>query len=524
MSNAAKTDKGSQSIRGAIPAGDILSPLHGQSVLAWMGAFVLLAIAVVLRLNYTTTPDVSWLLSVGERFLAGERLYVDIIEVNPPASVYLYLPALLLAKYIGGSPELWVGSLVFAAIFASLFLSISILQRSVSAHQLLCAPVALSALYVLAIMPGETFAQREHIAVICILPWLALATIRIESRSPSIGLAFAVGVCGGVFFAIKPLFVVPMLMVFVTVLVARKSWRCIFFPEYWTAAGVAVLYVAYTFYMHPEFWRDTMPLLNALYIPLRIFDPLWQTGHFTFWSIAILAVLASRPGLPAQSYSWLLIAASAGFCLVCIWQGKFWSYHFYPMMALAVLAGSIATTEIYRRGVRQSHPLVRLGWLLQGTVVLVVAGRLWASFGPQEDNGHLARAVARIASNPSIILLSHDLALGHPATRLAGGRRVDSFCCIWIAAHANLLRASAQGDQQWLQQIDDAMAMQVDVLQRDIARRKPDVLIAEPAALVWARRYPQLASEIAAYETAETVVMQKTQREVLVLRRKMSPG
>src|SRR5207249_12220136 len=31
--------------------------------------------------------DVSWLITVNEKMLAGQRLYVDIIEVNPPASI-----------------------------------------------------------------------------------------------------------------------------------------------------------------------------------------------------------------------------------------------------------------------------------------------------------------------------------------------------------------------------------------------------------------------------------------------------
>src|SRR5437762_14325079 len=49
--------------------------------------------------------DVSWLITVNEKMLAGQRLYVDIIEVNPPASIWLYTPFVWLAHQLQLRPE-----------------------------------------------------------------------------------------------------------------------------------------------------------------------------------------------------------------------------------------------------------------------------------------------------------------------------------------------------------------------------------------------------------------------------------
>jgi hypothetical protein len=48
--------------------------------------------AIVLRLLIVTATDVSWLITLSEKILDGTRLYVDLIEVNPPASVLLISP------------------------------------------------------------------------------------------------------------------------------------------------------------------------------------------------------------------------------------------------------------------------------------------------------------------------------------------------------------------------------------------------------------------------------------------------
>ena len=69
--------------------------------------FVLAAVAAVTifsvfyQQRWGTIADTSWLITVCERVLAGERLYVDLIETNPPFSVWLYMPPVALANALG---------------------------------------------------------------------------------------------------------------------------------------------------------------------------------------------------------------------------------------------------------------------------------------------------------------------------------------------------------------------------------------------------------------------------------------
>ncbi|RUW97020.1 hypothetical protein EOA35_26485, partial [Mesorhizobium sp. M8A.F.Ca.ET.023.01.1.1] len=56
---------------------------------------LIVAYATITSLLLPVNVDVSWLLTVGDRVLNGERLYVDIAEANPPFSTWLYLPFLV---------------------------------------------------------------------------------------------------------------------------------------------------------------------------------------------------------------------------------------------------------------------------------------------------------------------------------------------------------------------------------------------------------------------------------------------
>src|SRR5437016_89322 len=64
----------------------------------WLIIAALLGVAIVLRHLVAANTDVSWLLTAGERILDGQRLYVDVIETNPPMAVLVYIPGIVIAR------------------------------------------------------------------------------------------------------------------------------------------------------------------------------------------------------------------------------------------------------------------------------------------------------------------------------------------------------------------------------------------------------------------------------------------
>jgi hypothetical protein len=83
-------------------------PLPRHEVVTGRAGFVACLTVMVLvgagaELATVARSDIAFLLYAAERVLDGARLYVDIVEINPPLIVALNLPAVLLARAIGVS-------------------------------------------------------------------------------------------------------------------------------------------------------------------------------------------------------------------------------------------------------------------------------------------------------------------------------------------------------------------------------------------------------------------------------------
>ena len=112
--------------------------------------------AIAIQVGFGMLADVSWLITVNERWIHGAVPYRDFIEIDPPASIMLYWPAVRLALALGLRSELVVSTFGFACIGLCLALAGAILSRA----RLLAmvSPIALAfALIATAVMPGEGF-------------------------------------------------------------------------------------------------------------------------------------------------------------------------------------------------------------------------------------------------------------------------------------------------------------------------------------------------------------------------------
>lgn len=231
------------------------------------------------------TDDVGWLLDAGSRWFHGQRLYVDIMEVNPP--LVFYDMAVL-------SAGTWTKPAYLAGVCVAIFIS-----------SLWCGDrrwTAFAALTLPALVP---FGQRDHLALIAALPFLVS-----ERRKWPMGVWLFAGT------ALKPhLLLIPLLAA-----VWRREWRD---EALWTLLGLVLAYGAFILAVHPAYVRDIVPLAVATYHGLGAPFPAWF--HLAF--IAAIAAMNLRSPLIGA-----LIGALASYFL----QGKFWYYQLIPAVGVAI--------------------------------------------------------------------------------------------------------------------------------------------------------------------------------------------
>jgi hypothetical protein len=477
----------------------------------WLPLAGILAVAILLRLIIGSNIDVSWLITVGEKVLDGQRLYVDLIEVNPPASVFLYFPAVLIERAIGLRAEIGVDALVFFAACCSIFVAGRILDAARLLQDMDRWKLAAWTLAVLTILPMSTFGEREHIAVMTLLPFLALVIVRAGGLPVARVSVLIAGIGAGLTMVIKPHFAIPIGLAILTAALCARSWRPVFAIENWIAGALAASYGAFVVIAYPEFIGDIVPLVRTVYVPWQMPILAVLTSAAVFCWLAALCMLARWNGrlLAAPPYAPLL-AASAGFFLAYVIQGKGFPYHAYPMLALAFIAMAFAGSENLRFAAADAFAgaqtrMQRLVAILPLAAIAVTSAVYLNIAG---TTNALIEPIRRLTQHPKMLIITSDLSVGHPLTRQVGGIWVSRVAGQWITAgvfhrHLNetldadtkaVLRAYAKRDR--------------DMLAEDIRRQKPDIIVIEREYFdwdAWARSEPVIAEELKAYRVAEVI-------------------
>jgi hypothetical protein len=69
--------------------GLVVSARRLDALRNWLPLALIVAAAIAVRHFVGANTDVSWEITLSEKILDGQRLYVDLIELNPPASTFL---------------------------------------------------------------------------------------------------------------------------------------------------------------------------------------------------------------------------------------------------------------------------------------------------------------------------------------------------------------------------------------------------------------------------------------------------
>lgn len=444
----------------------------------WLPLALILGAAVALRHFLVANTDVSWQITLCEKILDGQRLYVDLIELNPPASVFLYLPAVALARAFGWSPEIIVDTLVFIGALVSLGIASHIACRYRLLDGLNGWAVAAVALAVLTILPAQTFGEREHIALIAVLPAFATLVARAKGARPLLWYCLVAGAGAGVTICIKPQFALAGGLAVAAAALHLRSWRVLFALENRIAASIAIIYAIFVVIFYRAFFTNVMPVVSDLYLPVRLpLAAILIQMPVVAWAGAVLAALGLRRGTGGQPALLVTLAASAGFAAAYFIQGKGWSYHSYPMLALALIALDLAAA-VQRRADELRGDRCKSVCATVALGVIAVCSFVWLNIAV--DTRAAAELVKRVAPpHPSIAAISDDIAIGHPLVRAVHGRWISCCIALWITQNAAILRSVGGLDEATLQRVSADVQAERQRVIGEIRDGKPDVILVD---------------------------------------------
>lgn len=488
----------------------LLHGLLGQREI-WLAVVVVLALAVLLRHAVVANTDVSWGFTMAEKVLAGARPYVDFIEPNPPSYIYLYLPAVVIAQRTGLSPEWVIDCLVFIAIGGSLWVSGRILGRAGLLERFETAKLLALVMTVVAVLPAQTFGEREHVAIVLFLPILAVMLARATGGKPSWSEIVIAGVGAGVMIVLKPHLALGLAATIAMAAWSARSWAILVAVENWIAFAVVAAYGAAIVLAFPQFLSETVPLLRTVYLPIRrsLLDLIIGLPPIPIWTAALVALVLLRRSERYDRLYGILLAASVGFAGSYFVQGKGWPYHSYPLVALGLIALACAMSE---RRAQPRTPLERGGWAVAAGFLAAVTLN-WMNLATSLTS--LVAPIRQIKPHPTMLAITHDISVGHPLVRQVEGRWVLGIPSLWITGGAIWRRAHQMLTPEQSAEIDRYVAVD-RALMIDGLRRKPDIIVIqkEPADWEkWVRADAEIVALLKPYREAVTTP------EMLVLRR-----
>ncbi len=397
-----------------------------------MLAFAAVVIPAVLwvRLSAPPTPDVAWLLYAAGVLRDGGVLGLDVIDISPPTIFWPKFAALAVGEAFGLSP--WASWVAFLTLLA---VASAGLARAL-AKELYCgmylAPLALA---VFLLLPGRDFGQREHLALICTVPWLVAIARRLEGR-PAHGAALVLAVvlaAGG--FAIKPYFALVWVAGALLLLYRTRSLRALGWPEVSGVALLGTVQVVGVLLIYPAYLEHVRAFGMAYSAYLAV--PVWQALFIGIGSASVMFALLARVALsgardPGSGSSAALLAGALGFWLAAGLQHKGWPYHYLPAQGLAVIAVGVLlvestisvvtiTARIYRAA---AVGVIATAFAGPSLHALLQAARVEEIDRSGQDPNYdaLLPLVRKAAAEGSVLVLSTNIASSFPLAAEAGAQ------------------------------------------------------------------------------------------------------
>jgi hypothetical protein len=422
--------------------------MRAERLLFWLPVLGFALAVLAPPLNHDVAAVLQW----SQRWLAGEQLYVDLIDVNPPLIFILnLLPAWLMSLGLGAATAIHFCVALLGGLSWRLFALAR--ERPAEGPVLRALLDGLPAL--LLVLPGYDFGQREHLMMLAALPYLMGAVKRASGSQPRGmpecglpggrlpggrlpggrlpgGRLLGGGLLGGamlaaVGFALKPHFLAIPALVEVAVLLTSRRLSLV--PL--LMGAIWLLYLAAILTLFPHYGTDVLPMVRSLYLGIGEGSALAvmlmpRLGVAELLLMVVLPMALRSPGLAR-----MLALAALGAWVAALVQHKGWTYHVLPVSLFSLAAASVlAARALDALGARPSAAGALSGAM--ALYMVATAEAPWNEIGHDgSDAGILATQLRLHAEGQRVLALSPLVSPIFPAVTMAHAVLAQRLMTMW---------------------------------------------------------------------------------------------
>lgn len=457
--------------------------------LLWLAILILLVVNAIKLFNQPLQVDIAWYLFVGKQLLAGKRMYVDIIEVNPPLISFLneFLNWIGVVLHLSAK-SVWL-ALASLAVGAPAGLCAYLLGRLQVISEWRKALTGLVLAVVCVIPFGQVFGERDHLAFAALLPVIFLAANRIAKAEIPLPVVLLISLWAGVFLALKPYFLVPWALCWLFTF-WRIRWQVLRLPETYIIPALTVLHLLLILLVTPAYF-DVVILASRWYGGYDIQRRIIVTALAVPIWCAVLSMFY-HPSLQYRALIRLTSLALLGWILSAILQHKGNDYHLLPASATAALLAFFVLLDLWSREVWRSVSLVPVS--AAGLAVFALIG-IYAVAEERGlridyfDGSRVLLPVLRSNEHERAVFLSTAL-IAFPIVNETGVEFGNAYPCLWTipGLYAAAVRAMPEDSDLKFHDLSAMPAAERDLFDRTYSdlSQKPKLIIVDAHKYKWA--------------------------------------
>ena len=347
-----------------------------QIILIWLVALLMLSPWLYVQSQAMLNGNVTWLLIAADRMIHGAGMAQSIYETNPPLSILLYAPHILVMNTLNLPPEIGPLTLTLTFILLSLTASSRILAtfeylNPLERHTLLIAQTAgltyMSAIY---------FMDREHLMLMAMVPFLLAQIALTQEKKLKPALLWPVLILGAIAILVKPQYGLLPAALLLHRMIAQNTLRIFKDPDFVALSTMTVLYIAFVILVFPDYLNTIFPDVLDYYLgsadkaqTLRLFKP-----HLIMYLVVLLfEVFMTDLEKPKKRLLVTLHSCALLALIPLLVQMKGFYNHLLPAFALFVIALSLTVVFRLERYVFRNKAAKILPVLVPAAILGLVA-------------------------------------------------------------------------------------------------------------------------------------------------------
>lgn len=318
--------------------------------------------AWVMQSHIFLKGDLSWQLHLAHSVLRGGNYISQFFEINPPLSIFLYMPEILLEKMLFVSRVIGLRLYIFLCATVSIYICYHLSKKAFSdkdVFQRFLFLLSLPIIYL--ILPVSEFGQRENLFVILTVPYFLLLACRLRNQFVSTSFSFSIGIMAAIGFCLKPFFLIcfafveyyTIRKVFVKKRLLNKNniMKIIKRPEIIVIVFFILFYLLLIYFFFKPYLFSVLPIATTFYYQafsdsLRklIISPVVL---YCFMSYALY--FYNYQSNKKQVVNTLFIFALTGCVMSYFMQKIAWYYHAIPLFSIATLMNVLLLTSSFEK-------------------------------------------------------------------------------------------------------------------------------------------------------------------------------